>query len=315
MTTELFAKEVAEGLQKNPKHLSSKYFYDDKGSELFQEIMKLPEYYLTRCETEIFSQLKSEIISKIANQGERLSIIELGAGDGTKTSILLQEALDQGIDLRYYPLDISSGALNFLEDMMKKSFPQLPISSIHNTYFNGLEELKAQEGKKLVLFLGSTIGNFTKDHAKKFLLDLSTHLKKGDYLLTGFDLMKDPRVIRAAYDDKAGVTKQFNLNLLRRINKELDADFPVEDFQHYASYTPQSGECKSFLVATKAMKVPIRQSNMTLELDAWESIHTETSCKYHITELPLMAAAGTFETVENFFDCRHFFTDALWKKA
>ena len=231
-----FAADVLAGLSGAPKSLSSKYFYDDEGTRLFQEIMKLPEYYLTGCELEIFQTQSDAILNSFLNGNseidprsairnpQSLDLIELGAGDGTKTAVLVEYFLRQHADISYSPIDISQEAIDALTAKFTSRFPSLKTSARQGDYIKVLESLTNGRGRrKILLFLGSNIGNFCRDESIAFFRRLRRVMKSDDLLFVGFDLQKDPHVIANAYDDPGGVTAAFNLNLLRRINRELAA--------------------------------------------------------------------------------------------
>ncbi|HLM03127.1 MAG TPA: L-histidine N(alpha)-methyltransferase, partial [Pyrinomonadaceae bacterium] len=256
--TTVFAEDVRRGLSAAPKFLSSKYFYDDEGSRLFQEIMKLPEYYLTRAEFEIFSTRAPEIFEAFASAsgGDSFDLIELGAGDGTKTAVLVDYFLRQNVNFTYSPIDISAEALDSLAAKFKAEFPGLSTDAKTGDYFSILETLKTASARpKVILFLGSNIGNFSKTEAEDFFCRLRRVMNENDSLFIGFDLQKDPRVILRAYDDAQGVTAAFNLNLLRRINRELGANFDLEKFSHYALYRPNECAARSFLISREQQSV------------------------------------------------------------
>ena len=256
-----FAEDIIEGLSSKPKHLSSKYFYDDEGSRLFQEIMKLPEYYLTRSESEIFAKQTEAIFSSFQADSGAFDLIELGAGDGSKTSLLVEYFFKRNADFSYLPLDISSEALNFLTEKFASEFPTLDIHPKQGDYFKTLETISQTSGrKKIILFLGSNVGNFSEELALKFFSDLRAVMSAKDLLFIGFDLHKNPKTILNAYDDSQGVTTKFNLNLLKRINRELGADFNIEEFSHYASYHPLERAARSFLISQKDQTVTIKIS-------------------------------------------------------
>ncbi|HSK73001.1 MAG TPA: L-histidine N(alpha)-methyltransferase, partial [Pyrinomonadaceae bacterium] len=220
-----FAQDILKGLSAEPKFLSSKYFYDDEGSRLFQEIMKLPEYYLTRAEFEIFETRTGEIFRAFNADDAGFDLIELGAGDGTKTAVLIDYFLKRNADFTYFPIDISAEALDALTAKFKSDFPDLSINARNGDYFKILESLKTDsDKKKIILFLGSNIGNFRRAESIAFFRHLREVMNETDLLFIGFDLQKDPRVILNAYDDAKGVTAAFNLNLLRRVNRELGAN-------------------------------------------------------------------------------------------
>ena len=309
-----FAADVQRGLSANPKFLSSKYFYDDEGSRLFQEIMKLPEYYLTRAETEIFKTQTREIYQAFAESGATFDLIELGAGDGTKTALLVDYFLEQNADFKYVPIDISAEALNYLSGKFNASFPELAVQPVQGDYFRTLETFKTKfDRRKIILFLGSNIGNFSKAQAQDFFKSLRAVMNPHDALFIGFDLQKDPRTILRAYDDAQNVTAEFNLNLLRRINRELGADFDLQEFSHYAGYHPIEGAARSFLMSRKAQTVSVKLLNKTFEFAAWEPIFMEISQKYNLGMIDGLAQTAGFEVVRNFFDGQNFYANSLWK--
>jgi len=311
-----FAEDVLAGLSTTPKSLSSKYFYDDEGSRLFQEIMKVPEYYLTGCESEIFSTQTEEIFRSFANGGDGFDVIELGAGDGTKTALLVDHFLRQGVDLFYSAIDISQEALNALTAKFKAEFPGLRMDARNGDYFRILESLKNDSGRrKILLFLGSNIGNFSRDEAVVFFRHLRQVMNDDDLLFIGFDLQKDPHVIVPAYDDAAGVTAAFNLNLLKRINRELGADFNIDKFTHYANYRPVEGSARSFLISREKQSIHISALGRTFEFDQWEAVFMEISQKYSLRMIDEMAAESGFEVKQNFFDSRNYYCDSLWRPS
>ena len=335
-----FAEDVLNGLSSTPKSLSSKYFYDDEGTRLFQEIMKLPEYYLTGCEHEIFSQQTEAIFKAFsgrnASVNERVSsttqetrflavafppgvefdLIELGAGDGTKTAVLVDYFLKQNADISYSPIDISQEALDALSARFTAEFPALKIETRMGDYFRILESLKNGNGRrKILLFLGSNIGNFSRDQALVFFRHLREVMSTDDLLFVGFDLQKDPHVIVPAYDDAAGVTAAFNLNLLKRINRELGADFDIDKFTHYANYRPVEASARSFLISRERQSVHVSAIERTFEFEQWEAVFMEISQKYNLRMIDEMAGESGFEVKQNFFDSRNYYCDSLWQPS
>ncbi len=309
-----FAEDVLLGLSETPKSLSSKYFYDDEGSRLFQEIMKLPEYYLTGCEEEIFSTQTDAIYHSFANGDNAFDLIELGAGDGTKTAVLVDHFLKRNADISYSPVDISQEALDALTEKFTTEFPDLAMQTLSGDYFRILKSLQNGGGRrKVLLFLGSNIGNFSRAQALDFFRQLRAVMNANDLLFIGFDLQKDPHVIVQAYDDSAGVTAQFNLNLLRRINRELGADFDLDKFTHYAIYRPVEYSARSFLISRERQTVHIRALNRNFEFDQWEAVFMEISQKYSLKMIADLAAESGFEIKQNFFDSRNYYCDSLWQ--
>ena len=232
-TTE-FAKEVKEGLTSFPKQLSSKYFYDEIGDALFQGIMAMPEYYLTDAEFEILETHKKTISKYFSQSGDAFDLFELGAGDGKKTKILLKHLLNNGFDFAYRPIDISQNALKQLETKLLEELPGLTVNSIQGTYFETLKDIgKEQERKKIILFLGSNIGNLLHPNAIDFLRKLKSVMGKEDILFMGMDQKKNPQTILNAYNDASGITEAFNKNILKRINRELSGNFNLDNFLHW----------------------------------------------------------------------------------
>lgn len=311
-----FAEDVLLGLTSVPKYLSSKYFYDDEGSRLFQAIMKLPEYYLTRAEREIFQTQTSEIYHAFSSGNPAFDVIELGAGDGTKTAILMEYFLRQSTAFTYTPIDISQEAIDALTGKFKADFPSLQMNAQKGDYFQILETLKtASSRRKILLFLGSNIGNFSREQALNFFRHLRDVMNADDLLFVGFDLQKDPRVIVQAYDDVQGVTAKFNLNLLRRINQELGADFDLEKFSHYAIYHPTEGAARSFLMSRAEQEVYVSALQQRFHFKLWEAVFMEISQKYTIRMIDDFAQESGFQVAQNFLDGKRYFADSLWRLA
>lgn len=310
-----FANDVKAGLAATPKTLSSRYFYNDKGDELFQLIMKLPEYYPTRSEYEIFSTRKQEMLELFSNDGGAFQLIEFGAGDGTKTKVLLKHLVEQGIDFTYIPIDISAHVLQQLRDSLATEIPQCEVTPMPYEYFDALERLNADNSqRKVILFLGSNIGNFTNDRAHQFLQGLADRMNPNDMLMVGMDLMKDPITILNAYNDAQGITREFNLNLLDRINKELGGNFNRQYFTHYPTYDPITGATKSYIVSTRKQEVTIAALNQTFGFEAWEAIQTELSQKYNQPAIEHMYSAAGLHIKSLLHDCRHWFVDVVLEK-
>jgi L-histidine Nalpha-methyltransferase len=308
-----FSKDILTGLRGAPKRLSSKYFYDEEGDALFRKIMELPEYYLTRAEASLLETHKETL--RLALGPQALDIIEPGAGSGEKTKILLRHFLERQSDCRYLPIDISQNALDLLSASLRRELPGLEVQGLAGDYFNKLHDLPFEPGRrKLVLFLGSNIGNFPGPEAEALLRHISDGLAPGDFLLIGFDLKKDPAVILAAYDDAAGVTRDFNLNLLTRINRELGGNFRLEAFRHWATYNPLTGACKSYLVSLKTQTVRLEALGADIHFRAWEAIHMELSQKYDLDMAAALAAGAGFEGVGEYVHGEHGYLVALWRK-
>lgn len=310
-----FKEDVATGLSENPKYLPSRYFYDAEGDKIFQAIMKMPEYYLTNAEYEIFSTQAEQILSELSVGGSKFDLVEFGAGDGFKTKILIERLIEAGANFRYIPIDISENVLNTLKSDFQNRFPDLEIIIENAEYFEALKNInRTSHNPKVVLFLGSSIGNFLEDRTVQFLNALYSVLNIGDFTLIGFDLKKNPKTILEAYNDKQGITKAFNLNLLRRINRELEADFDLEAFDHYPYYDPETGFAKSYIVSLKKQTVIIKELKKQISFEAGETIHTEISRKYGINQIETLFENANFNVSKHFFDCKHYYVDTLARK-
>lgn len=309
-----FLNDVLRGLSSKNKYLESKYFYDKKGDVLFQKIMGSKEYYPTKCEMEIFTAKKEELVKAITAKSKEFDIVELGAGDATKSMHLLQQLVDDGFNFNYYPIDISNNVISFLESTLPAKIPGLEVKGLNGEYFKMLDKAKGLSGKtKVVLFLGGNIGNVTLEKAEQFCKELRSHLLPGDLVVVGFDLKKDPKTILDAYNDSAGYTKEFNLNLLSRINEELKGDFNLNNFYHYPIYDPSNGATKSFIVSKEDQQVNIADSSFRFKKG--EHIFMEISQKYTINQTDQLAVAAGFESLHHIQDSKEWFLDAVWRAA
>jgi len=311
-THQEFANDVLIGLSQSLKWLPSKYIYDSQGSRLFQEIMEVPEYYLTRTEIEILKSKKKQIAEKIGDK--EFNLIELGCGDGKKTRIILDEFLRKKHRFHYYPIDISEDSISVFMDSLRSQYPDLRSEGLVSDYFEGLYWLSAQNHKKnVVLFLGSNIGNFTPLKAGVFLSSLWKALNNDDLVFIGFDLKKNTDMMVRAYNDKKGVTAAFNKNLLKRINRELKGNFDLDQFEFYATYDVVEGAIQSYLISKKKQDVFIGELKWLFSLKSQEPIHTESSYKYLIDDIEDMADKNNFKIIDNYFDSNKYFIDSLWK--
>ncbi len=312
---EIFKSEIKEGLSATPKTLPSKYFYNKKGDALFTEIMDLPEYYLTRSELDIFQNKTQELIDAFnINPETNFELIELGAGDGLKTKELLKFLLKKDYKFEYMPVDISSNALNLLEQDLATELPSLTVKTQHGDYFEILNSLKGDNIRKIVLFLGSNIGNMTDNIATQFIYDLGATLQKDDILLLGVDLIKPKEIVLPAYNDSKGVTAQFNLNLLERINNELGGGFELENFKHHPEYDEEEGIAKSFIVSTSNQKVEIKELGITYEFVSGEKIHTEISRKYNDQLIEKITSKTDFSLKTKIMDSKEYFADYILER-
>lgn len=309
---EQFAFDVLMGFSAPSKYLPSKYFYDAYGSRLFEQITELEEYYPTRCEFEILNTVGGEITEFIKD--EPFEIVELGAGDGRKTKVLLSQLLETTHQFSYIPIDISETAMAELVSSLNQSHPTLSTHGIVGDYFDSIRHLEStSDSRKLVLLLGSNIGNFDFPNAKRFLHSIWKCLNHDDLLLIGFDLKKDINVLTKAYNDSKGITRDFNLNVLTRINNELDGDFEVERFSHHGMYNPRHGAMESYLVSLHQQEVHIGALEKTFEFMPYEAIHLELSHKYLLSEMQKLANETGFTVLKNWQDSQEYFADGLWQ--
>lgn len=306
---------VREGFSKSPKRLPSWLLYDEAGAKLFQAIMQMPGYYLTSCEHEILNSYKEEFRKYFYADEKPFHLIELGAGDGVKTEILLKHFAKQHTMLWYTPVDVSETALDQLQQRLQRSVPTLPVTPLHKRYEEAFAEfVHIVEERKVFMFMGANIGNFTPDEALAFVKNISASMQGEDMLMVGFDLKKDPRLIQAAYDDPFGITRKFNMNLLVRLNRELGAQFNLNKFDHYPFYDPLTGIAKSYLISLADQNVFIESLNSSVSFRQWEVIHTETSLKYDEYMIADLAKKAGLTIVDYFYDQRKYFCDVLFKK-
>jgi dimethylhistidine N-methyltransferase len=310
-----FKKEVDEGLSNAEKSLPSKYFYDKTGDALFVKIMHLPEYYVTRSEHEIFKTQSQAIMKALQlNPETYFELIELGAGDGLKTKELLRELIQFNYRFEYMPVDISQNALDKLETNLNYELPKCKITKEHGDYFEVLELLKENMHLKVILFLGSNIGNMPDAVATDFLSKLSDNLQKKDKLFLGVDLIKSASIVLPAYNDSQGITAAFNLNLLDRINRELEADFDLKFFKHQPEYKESDGIAKSYLVSTKAQQVYIARLNKSFDFYKGERILTEISRKYNDTILNSILSKTDFVIKGRITDSKAYFANYILER-
>lgn len=309
------AADTFKGLSANPKFLLSKYFYDDAGSAIFQDIMQMPEYYLTNCEFEIFTTHKKQITEAFNKGVQAFDLIELGSGDGLKTKILLQFLSENSVNFHYIPIDISHKANIDLVESLKIELPFLKVNAQTGDYFQEVKKLNGHSGlRKVILFLGSNIGNFTDEELNLFLAQLSNLCHIGDKVMIGFDLKKSPEVIMKAYNDPYGHTRRFNLNHLIRLNRELNANFDPDQFEQHTLYNPWTGEVKSFLVSKIEQTVYIANLERVFHFRKWESIFMELSRKFDYETIEKLAKDHGFRVETQFTYKQNYFVDSLWIK-
>lgn len=307
-----FADDVRAGLSASPKHLYPKYFYDELGSQLFEAICLLPEYYLTRAENEILTRHSDAIVNEVA--GEKVSLVEMGSGSALKTRLVIEALLRRQEELFYTPVDISASALENSSRVLLQSYPRLRINAYAADYYDAISALteRPRAGRTLALFLGSNVGNFDPAEAHTFLSALRRVLAPGDALLLGADLKKSARVLEAAYDDSLNVTAAFNLNQFARINRELDADFDLRAFRHQAIYNEERGRVEVYIQSLRAQRVSIRRLEMEIEFEEGERVHTENSYKYDLAGLSELAAATGYTRARTWLDEREQFSSNLF---
>ena len=302
-------------LVKESKSIPCTFLYDTKGSQLFEDITELEEYYPTRCELQILQQRSTEIVGAVRDKGQDdIVIVELGSGSSTKTRTLLRSFLSHFASVIYVPIEISESILKESCDALSKEFPELHVIGFNGLYEQGLQyvEEKYRDHPKLVCFLGGSIGNFTPDDAGKFLKELNQMMAPQDQLLVGIDLHKDSETLERAYNDSRGVTAEFNLNLLHRMNAELGAHFNAENFEHTSIYNVEQGRIEMWLRSLVNQQVRIGQLNATVELKKGEMIHTENSYKYRREQINRLADVSNFNVKHLWLDDNEMFTLSLF---
>jgi len=306
-----FAEEISYSLNQNSKFINPKFFYDKKGSDLFESICLLPEYYPTRTEISILKNLEHDLLSYL---DKNINLVELGSGASVKTRLILDIFTKLQNKTEYFPIDISE-ILTESSEQLLKDYDTLHITGIIDTYEGALEFLKTYDDKKnLILFLGSSFGNFTPNDGKLFLEKIFSTMKSGDLFLIGLDLVKDKDILEAAYDDSQGITAKFNLNVLSRINDELDADFDIKNFSHYSIYNESDQRIEMNLKSLVTQSVIIGKSNLSLNLEKDELIHTEYSHKYNLSQIKELLSTVGFEIKNIWLDEKKFFSLTLLTK-
>ena len=304
ISTPSFAAEVEQGLTSDPKTLPSKLFYDAAGSALFEKITELPEYYLTRTELGILQRHASAMAQAV---GPDSTIVELGAGTAAKTCTLLRAFANRQMRVLYFPVDISWAALAEARERVSQKVPQAHVRPVVADFSGGFGFLRDLPGRKLVLYLGSSIGNFETPAAVALLRSVRNELSAGDSLLLGTDLAKDPSILLPAYDDAQGVTAEFNKNILRRINHDLDADFDLDCFRHVARWSAAQSRMEMHLESLEPQTVHLRSLNLRVKLASRELTHTENSYKYTLASVREMLKASGFSLQKSWLDRRKWF--------
>ena len=306
-----FAEEISSSLNRDSKFIAPKFFYDKKGSDLFEKICTLPEYYPTRTEITILKNLQVELPSFI---DDSFRLVELGSGASVKTRLLLDIFTQMQQTTEYFPIDISE-ILTESSELLLRDYNNLRITGIIDTYEGGLEFLKNHDRKNnLIIFLGSSFGNFFPADGKTFLEKINSTMKSGDLFLIGLDLVKDSQILESAYDDAQGVTAEFNLNVLSRINNELDADFNLNNFSHHSIYNKDDQRIEMYLKSLVNQSVIISKSNLSLNLEKNELIHTEYSHKYTLEQIKILLKNTGFKINHTWLDDDIYFSLTLVSK-
>jgi dimethylhistidine N-methyltransferase len=312
LRTSAFATHVAQGLTRRPKALSSAWLYDDEGSRLFERIMSLPEYYPTRAEARLLAEQGDALVAALVDGTRPIDLVEMGSGNGEKTLTLCQALARRGAAWTYRPIDLSQSALRALGARFRRTMPGARVLPLHGTWTDPWPP--AEPGhRRVVLFMGSNLGNLRHDDAIDLLSGVRRRLAPRDLLVLGLDLQKDPRKILAAYDDAQGVTARFNLNLLVRLNRELGMDFDLSRFAHYATYCPLDGAARSYLVSTRRQRVRSTVLGRSFEFEEGETIHTEQSRKYTPEGIDRMAVAAGFVPKTRKVDARDLYSVDVWE--
>ena len=301
-----------DGLSQPQKRLPTALFYDDAGTELFQRISELPEYYLTRVEHALLAAQGDALAALLAPTATPLALVELGSGDGSKSTLIASALLRQNVTLTYFPIDTAQLALEQLAARFARELPAVRVEPVHGDYFARWPTLSADHAQA-VLMLGSNLGNYSMSEAIALLSAVHARLRAGDRLVLGLDLMKDPQVVLDAYDDAAGVTAQFNLNLLARLNRELGMNFDLARFRHYPCYSPLDGTARSFLVSSVRQVVHSRALDRSFAFGEGETIYTEQSQKYDRAMIEQLAQGSGFTVVGELTDARRWYALSVWQ--
>ena len=305
-----FAEDISASLNQNPKKINPKYLYDEYGSKLFEEICSLSEYYPFESEKSILKVIGKKLIPHIDSA---IRIVELGSGSSSKTRLLIN-ALKPKTEIEYFPIDISE----ILIDSAKKlcdDYGEIRITGIIDTYESGLNFIKHFDDKpNLITFLGSSFGNFSEYEGRKFLRVIHDLMKKKDHFLIGLDLSKSSKILHDAYNDSKGITAKFNLSILNRINRELEANFDTSNFEHYAFYNEEESKIEMHLRSLSNQSVQILKANLSIELTKDELIHTENSHKFSISQIESMLEDSDFDISEIWFDPRQYYVLVLAKR-
>jgi L-histidine Nalpha-methyltransferase len=305
------AEDVVNGLQKTPKSLPARYFYDSQGSQLFEQICQLPEYYPTRTEASILEQYASDIVKRT----QAVEIVELGSGSSTKTRYLFDAYQSFNSPLYYTPVDVSDSILKTSADNLLTDYPQLKIQGKVATYSQALQQLTSYSlGKRIIIFLGSSIGNFDPIKCDRFINQITTALNPGDYFLLGIDLQKPVEILVAAYNDAQEVTAAFNLNMLQHLNNRFQGNFNLDLFKHQAIYNSTAHQIEMYLISQQAQSVTLANLDLTIELAPKERILTEISRKFDLQPMQNYLSERNLTLIQTYTDQQQWFGLLLCQK-
>lgn len=299
-------QDVQTGLFSEKKYLDFKYFYDSKGSELFEKIMGLKEYYPTNCEREILEKYADEIVK---GTPQHSALIELGSGNSKKTGLLIDALIRKQNTLTYAPIEISKEILEISSEKLLKEYQNLTVLGFaydYNHVFERINEIITEP--KIIIFLGSSIGNYSSNNASNLLSKLSSNMNENDCILLGADLIKEIKVLENAYNDSEGITAQFNLNVLNMINRELDADFIIDNFEHKAFYNESENRIEMHIFSKINQSVRINAMQATVFFRRGETIHTENSYKYSKDSLSEICSKADLTITKQWFDSKEYFS-------
>jgi dimethylhistidine N-methyltransferase len=306
-----FAQDLIRGFKSNPKFIRPVYLYDKIGSQLFEEICQLPEYYPTRSETEILKNYSVEIANYFKDD---ITLVELGSGSSIKTDYLIKAFLSVAENVEYIPIDVSGTILKESAVTLNQTYPTLIVNPIVALYEDGISQIENNFNKtKLILWLGSSIGNFDREDAVAFIQQICENLQVSDRLLIGIDLDKKKAILEKAYNDSAGITAKFNLNLLRRINNEFGADFILNNFRHKAIFNKKKGRIEMHLISNCKQKVFLSDLDLDVTVKKNEAIHTENSYKYTQTQIEKFSEGAGLKLVKQWFDSKQWFSLNLFE--
>ncbi|HEY9741541.1 MAG TPA: L-histidine N(alpha)-methyltransferase [Coleofasciculaceae cyanobacterium] len=296
--------DVIQGLTQTPKTLPPKYFYNDRGSQLFEQICELPEYYPTRTEAVILRQYAGEIAQLTGS----CELVELGSGSSTKTRLLLDAYEALGYPLRYLPIDVSAGILESSAQQLLADYPSLKVHGLISTYESALQQLKpSQLPSRMIFFLGSTLGNLNPQECDIFFSQIKAALNIGEYFLLGIDLQKSKQLLEAAYNDSQGVTAEFNINVLEHLNQRFEGNFDTQSFEHWAFYNDQLHQIEMHLRSLKAQTVRLEALDLTVKFDTDETIMTEISRKFDLGVMQQELQAKGLKPLQVWTDPKQWF--------